>query len=89
MVKVVVDQMLENDANPTRAMCQSIARSIVRDYPKTFADVRGKKKTLLETAVTLFLSKLKREWNRKIEKTLLHGDAEREGLTLGWQRGPD
>ena len=42
MVMVVVDQMLENDPNPTRAMCQSIARSIVRDYLQTFANVTKK-----------------------------------------------
>ncbi|XP_070690655.1 uncharacterized protein [Pempheris klunzingeri] len=39
MVKAVVDQMLEHELNPTRAMCHSIARRIVRDYPKSFADV--------------------------------------------------
>ena len=36
MVKVVVEVMLENDPNPTTAMCQSIAWSIVRDFLKTF-----------------------------------------------------
>ncbi|KAJ4943287.1 hypothetical protein JOQ06_005791 [Pogonophryne albipinna] len=33
MVKLVVDQMLEHEPNPTRAMCHSIARSIIRDSP--------------------------------------------------------
>ncbi|CAK6980487.1 uncharacterized protein LOC115574956, partial [Scomber scombrus] len=42
VVKVAVDQMLEDDPNPTRAVCQSIGRSIVRDYTNIFADV-GKK----------------------------------------------
>uniref|UniRef100_A0A3B4XNK6 Si:dkey-15h8.17 n=1 Tax=Seriola lalandi dorsalis TaxID=1841481 RepID=A0A3B4XNK6_SERLL len=42
MVRAVVDQMFEHDLNPTRAICHSIARSIVRDYPKCFADVRKK-----------------------------------------------
>ncbi|TDH13437.1 hypothetical protein EPR50_G00033140 [Perca flavescens] len=39
MVKAVVDQMLQHDQNPTRATCHSIVRGIVRDYPKSFADV--------------------------------------------------
>ncbi|CAL8311020.1 unnamed protein product [Merluccius merluccius] len=39
VVKVVVDQMLAHDPNPTRAMCHSVARRITRDYPTSFADV--------------------------------------------------
>lgn len=49
MIKVVVDQMLAHDPNPTRAMCHSVAHRIIRDYPKSFADV-GKTRDM-ETAV--------------------------------------
>lgn len=39
MVKAVVDQILDHDPNPTRAMCHNIARSIIRTHPECFADM--------------------------------------------------
>ncbi|KAI7811510.1 hypothetical protein IRJ41_022071, partial [Triplophysa rosa] len=39
MVKAVVDQMLEHEPNPTRAICHSVVRSIIRSHPECFADV--------------------------------------------------
>ncbi|XP_063073546.1 uncharacterized protein si:dkey-15h8.17 isoform X2 [Engraulis encrasicolus] len=39
MVRVVVDQMQEYELNPTRSMCHSVARNIVQEHPKCFADV--------------------------------------------------
>ncbi|XP_061925533.1 uncharacterized protein si:dkey-15h8.17 isoform X2 [Entelurus aequoreus] len=39
MVTMVVDQMMRHDRNPTRAMCHSVIRGIVRSFPKSFADV--------------------------------------------------
>ncbi|XP_016377260.1 uncharacterized protein LOC107715619, partial [Sinocyclocheilus rhinocerous] len=39
MVKAVVDQIVEHEPNPTRAICHNIVRSIVRSHPECFADV--------------------------------------------------
>lgn len=39
MVNVVVDQIMQHDRNPTRAMCHSVVRTIVRSHPKSFADI--------------------------------------------------
>ncbi|KAF1389442.1 hypothetical protein PFLUV_G00073470 [Perca fluviatilis] len=39
MVKAVVDQMREHDLNPSRAVCHNIVRNIIREYPRSFADV--------------------------------------------------
>ncbi|KAK5862906.1 hypothetical protein PBY51_018256 [Eleginops maclovinus] len=38
-VVVLVDQMMQHDRNPSRAMCHSVVRSIVRNHPKTFGDI--------------------------------------------------
>ncbi|XP_016113055.1 uncharacterized protein, partial [Sinocyclocheilus grahami] len=39
MVTAVVDQIVEHEPNPTRAICHNIVRSIVRSHPECFADV--------------------------------------------------
>ncbi|XP_067101214.1 uncharacterized protein [Osmerus mordax] len=70
MVKVVVDQMLKNDPNPTRGMCQSIARSIVRDYPNTFADV-GKKGDIVGDGCHSLLQQIKTRVEYKNRKNTL------------------
>ncbi|XP_028429381.1 uncharacterized protein LOC114552631 isoform X1 [Perca flavescens] len=38
-VIVLVDQMMQHDRNPTRAMCHSVVRNIVRSHPKSFGDI--------------------------------------------------
>ncbi|KAG1957356.1 hypothetical protein F2P79_007438 [Pimephales promelas] len=38
-VVVLVDQMMDHDRNPTRAMCHNIVRNIVRSHPKSFGDI--------------------------------------------------
>ncbi|XP_033988754.1 uncharacterized protein si:dkey-15h8.17 isoform X2 [Trematomus bernacchii] len=38
-VHVLVDQMMQHERNPTRAMCHSIVRTIIRSHPKSFADI--------------------------------------------------
>ncbi|KAJ4921062.1 hypothetical protein JOQ06_026033 [Pogonophryne albipinna] len=38
-VNALVDQMMQHERNPTRAMCHSIVRLIVRSHPKSFADI--------------------------------------------------
>ncbi|KAA0722130.1 hypothetical protein E1301_Tti009122 [Triplophysa tibetana] len=38
-VVVLVDQMMQHDRNPTRAMCHSVVRNIVRSHPKSFGDI--------------------------------------------------
>ncbi|KAK5877276.1 hypothetical protein CesoFtcFv8_024798 [Champsocephalus esox] len=35
-VNALVDQMMQHERNPTRAMCHSIVRLIVRSHPKSF-----------------------------------------------------
>ncbi|KAK5903491.1 hypothetical protein CgunFtcFv8_007268 [Champsocephalus gunnari] len=38
-VNTLVDKMMQHERNPTRAMCHSIVRLIVRSHPKSFADI--------------------------------------------------
>lgn len=38
-VVVLVDQMMQHDRNPTRAMCHSVVRNIVRSHQKSFGDI--------------------------------------------------
>ena len=38
-VHVLVDQMMQHERNPTRAMCHSIVQTIIRSHPKSFADI--------------------------------------------------
>nr|XP_055038036.1 uncharacterized protein LOC129425962 [Misgurnus anguillicaudatus] len=38
-VVVLVDQMMQHDRNPSRAMCHSVVRNIVRSHPKSFGDI--------------------------------------------------
>ncbi|XP_048036084.1 uncharacterized protein LOC125261575 isoform X2 [Megalobrama amblycephala] len=38
-VVVLVDQMMQHDRNPTRAMCHSVVRNIIRSHPKSFGDI--------------------------------------------------
>ncbi|KAI9523808.1 hypothetical protein NQZ68_024330 [Dissostichus eleginoides] len=39
MLMLLVDQMMQHERNPTRAMCHSIVRTIIRSHPKSFADI--------------------------------------------------
>uniref|UniRef100_A0A8C1V0Y4 Uncharacterized protein n=1 Tax=Cyprinus carpio TaxID=7962 RepID=A0A8C1V0Y4_CYPCA len=39
MVRVLADEMRRYEANPTRAQCLTVVRNIIRQYPKTFADI--------------------------------------------------
>ncbi|KAI5614408.1 hypothetical protein C0J50_8995, partial [Silurus asotus] len=43
MIRILADEMRKYDANPTRSQCLTITRQIVRQYPKTFADMMGGK----------------------------------------------
>ncbi|XP_072555792.1 uncharacterized protein [Paramormyrops kingsleyae] len=39
MVRCVVDQMREHNINPSREICHTVAKSIIREYPRSFLDV--------------------------------------------------
>ncbi|XP_052393908.1 uncharacterized protein LOC127942257 [Carassius gibelio] len=39
MVRVLADEMRRYEANPTRAQCLTVVRNIIRQYPKSFADI--------------------------------------------------
>lgn len=39
MVRVLVDEMRKYDPNPTRLQCLIVVRNIIRQYPKSFADM--------------------------------------------------
>ncbi|XP_061568581.1 uncharacterized protein LOC133422580 [Cololabis saira] len=39
MVRVLTDEMRRCEANPTRAQCLTVVRNIIRQYPKSFADM--------------------------------------------------
>uniref|UniRef100_A0A8C4RPV3 Si:dkey-15h8.17 n=1 Tax=Erpetoichthys calabaricus TaxID=27687 RepID=A0A8C4RPV3_ERPCA len=90
MVKAVVDQMLEHDLNPTRAMCHSVVRRIVREYPKSFADV-GKKGDMVGEGCHSLLQQIKTRVEYKNRKnTLARQRRERRSHTnaAGEARGP-
>lgn len=70
IVRAVVDQMFEHDLNPTRAICHSIARSIVREYPKCFADV-GKKGDIVGDGSHSLLQQIKARVEYKNRKNIL------------------
>ncbi|KAI9537330.1 hypothetical protein NQZ68_026460 [Dissostichus eleginoides] len=38
-VRVLVDEIRRYEANPTRSQCLTVIRKIIRQYPKTFADM--------------------------------------------------
>lgn len=39
MVRLVVDQMSQQNLNLSRAICHNVVRSIIREYPRSFTDV--------------------------------------------------
>ncbi|CAK6974710.1 hypothetical protein PFLUV_G00052250 [Scomber scombrus] len=39
MVRVLADEMRRYEANPTRAQCLTVVQNIIRQYPKSFADM--------------------------------------------------
>ncbi|XP_052002462.1 uncharacterized protein LOC127657637 [Xyrauchen texanus] len=39
MIRVLADEIRKHDNNPTRSQCLTITRQIVRQYPKSFADM--------------------------------------------------
>ncbi|XP_039592264.1 uncharacterized protein LOC120515387 [Polypterus senegalus] len=90
MVKAVVDQMLEHDLNPTRAMCHSVVRGIVREHPKSFADV-GKKGDMVGEGCHSLLQQIKTRVEYKNRtNTLARRRRERRSHTnaAGEARGP-
>ena len=70
MIKTVVDQMLVHEQNPTRATCHTIARMIVRDWPKSFADV-GQKGDMLGDGCYSLLQQIKTRVEYKNRKQTL------------------
>ena len=70
MIKTVVDQMLAHEQNPTRATCHTIARMIVRDWPKSFADV-GQKGDMLGDGCYSLLQQIKTRVEYKNRKQTL------------------
>lgn len=39
MVRILADEMRRYEANPTRSQCFTVVRNIIRQYPKSFADM--------------------------------------------------
>lgn len=39
MIRVLVDEIRKYTTNPTRSQCRTVCKSIVRKYPKSFADM--------------------------------------------------
>ncbi|XP_016336840.1 uncharacterized protein LOC107684959 [Sinocyclocheilus anshuiensis] len=58
MVRVLVDEMRRYEANPTRSQCLSVIRNIIRQYPKSFADM-GADGSLLGGGYTSLLIQVK------------------------------
>lgn len=42
MIRVLVDEIRKYNTNPTRSQCRTVCQSIVRKYPKSFADMTRK-----------------------------------------------
>ncbi|KAK2905511.1 hypothetical protein Q8A67_007310 [Cirrhinus molitorella] len=58
MIRVIVDTIRMQCPNPTRAECSQIAKNIVAQYPKTFADVTDEEE-LLGSGYTSLLTQIK------------------------------
>ncbi|KAL7831298.1 hypothetical protein SRHO_G00308010 [Serrasalmus rhombeus] len=84
MVRVLADEMRKYDLNPTRSQCLSVCRSIIHQYPKSFADQRENGQ-LLGGGYTSLLIQLK----TRIEN-LNRTSSFRQHRTsdLGGKRGP-
>ncbi|XP_073722008.1 uncharacterized protein [Misgurnus anguillicaudatus] len=41
MIRVLADEIRKHDLNPTRSQCATVTRKVVREYPKSFADMIG------------------------------------------------
>lgn len=76
-----------HDLNPTRAICHSIARSIVREYPKCFADV-GKKGDIVGDGSHSLLQQIKTRVEYKNRKnTLVRHRREKQARTAAAEGG--
>lgn len=41
MIRILADEIRKHDLNPTRSQCATVTRQIVREYPKSFANMIG------------------------------------------------
>ncbi|KAL2083090.1 hypothetical protein ACEWY4_020863 [Coilia grayii] len=55
MVRVLADAMTKYEENPTRAQCLTVVRNIIRQYPKTFADLTSHGSLLCGGYTTLLI----------------------------------
>ncbi|XP_046691613.1 uncharacterized protein si:dkey-15h8.17 isoform X1 [Silurus meridionalis] len=92
MVKAVVDQMLEHDSNPSRAICHNIVRSIVRSHANCFADVAKNGDILGDGCYSLLQQIKTRVEYKNRNNTLVRRRRERrpqsKGANEGMIRGP-
>ncbi|KAI9530044.1 hypothetical protein NQZ68_008285 [Dissostichus eleginoides] len=85
-VRVLVDEMRRYDANPTRLQCLTVIRKIIRQYPKTFADMTADG-SLLGCGYTSLLIQVKnRIENVNRGGVYAHHRASRSSST--YKRGP-
>ncbi|XP_048119596.1 uncharacterized protein LOC125307588 [Alosa alosa] len=58
MVRILVDEMRLNEPNPSKSQCQTIAKMIVKQHPKSFVDVM-RDGTVIGSGYGSFLTQLK------------------------------
>ena len=93
-IKVIVDQMREFDPNPSRAMVHAVVRGVIRQYPKSFADITKEGGMVGDGCASLLQQaknrvEYKNRGNslnrRRLEKRARTSEAEKAGET---PRGP-
>ncbi|KAJ4941917.1 hypothetical protein JOQ06_011789 [Pogonophryne albipinna] len=86
MVRILVDEMRRYEANPTRSQCLTVIRNIIRQYPKSFADMTADW-SLLGCGYTSLLIQVKnRIENVNRSGNYAHHRASRSSST--YKRGP-
>ncbi|XP_051991255.1 uncharacterized protein LOC127650096 [Xyrauchen texanus] len=80
-VVVLVDQMMQHDRNPTRAMCHSVVRNIVRSNPKSFGDIGKHGDTAGDGCHSLLQQVKTRVENKNRNNTLAQRHRERRPCT--------
>lgn len=89
MVRVLVDEMRKNEANPTRPQCLTVCQNIVRQYPQSFADVFSDGSVMAGGYTSLLIQVKTRIENLNRDSSFARHRALRgTGSNSGRKRGP-
>nr|XP_054602402.1 uncharacterized protein LOC107383359 [Nothobranchius furzeri] len=90
-VVALVDQMMQHDQNPSRAMCYNVVRNIVRRHPKSFADIGKYGDTTGDGCYSLLQQvKTRVEYHNRTKTLLRHRRKRFTGIAgeIRQERGP-